>query len=99
MSAALAVRSGLPEMTPQALLEACKEHDGYETPELNDTLYLHFKGFRRIENLHPYTGLKSLWLESNGLTQVWHACAVHRCVLAGVWAWHGWRSAGFTAAA
>lgn len=33
----------LPRMTPKRLLAACIEHDGYETPELNDKLYLHFK--------------------------------------------------------
>jgi dynein assembly factor 1 len=61
---------GLPEMTPAALLAASKEHDGYETPDLNETLYLHFKGFRAIKNLEPYSNLKSLWLESNGITEV-----------------------------
>ena len=40
-----------PEMTPELLLQACVENDGYETPELNDNMYLHFKGFQRISNL------------------------------------------------
>ncbi|KAH8060827.1 hypothetical protein JL721_9049 [Aureococcus anophagefferens] len=61
---------GLPRMTKELLLASCLENDGYETPELNDNLYLHFKGFQRIENLEPYTGLKGLWLEANGLCQV-----------------------------
>ena len=61
---------GLPRMTKELLLASCLENDGYETPELNDNLYLHFKGFQRIENLEPYTGLKGLWLEANGLCRV-----------------------------
>lgn len=58
---------GLPVMNSASLRAAAIEHDGYETPELNDRLYLHFKGFKKIENLEPYTGLKALWLESNGI--------------------------------
>jgi dynein assembly factor 1 len=57
-------------MTPDRLLLACKEHGGYTQPELNDCLYLHFVGYRKIENLEPYTALKGLWLESNGLTSL-----------------------------
>ena len=57
-----------PEMTPALLQQLAVQNGGYETPELNDTLYLHFKGFRCIKNLEPYTGLKSLWLDSNGFT-------------------------------
>lgn len=57
-------------MNAATLRAACIEHDGYETPELNDRLYLHFKGFKKIENLEPYTGLKALWLESNGIGKI-----------------------------
>ena len=61
---------GLPEMTPDAIKEACLNNDGYEVPELNDKLYLHFKGYQRIENLDDYTGCKGLFLESNGPTKI-----------------------------
>lgn len=61
---------GVPVMTPDRIKLACIEADGFETPELNDKLYLHFGGFRRIENLEPYTGVTALWLGGNGLTRI-----------------------------
>jgi len=54
-------------MTPEAVKDACLKHNGFETPSLNSSLYLHFKGFPRVENLEPYTEAKALWLESNGM--------------------------------
>lgn len=42
----------------------------YSTPELNDCLYLHYKGFESIANLEPYTGLKVLYLEGNSLKEI-----------------------------
>lgn len=57
-------------MTREVLVKAATDNQGYETPHLNDQLFLHFKGFRRIENLEPYSELKALWLESNGLLQI-----------------------------
>lgn len=42
----------------------------YCTKELNDKLYLHFKGFHRIENLEPFTGLKVIYLESNAVEKI-----------------------------
>ena len=60
----------LPTMTKEELVSVALEHGGYSTPSLNDTLYLHFKGYRRIENLEEYIGLKSLWLHSNGFGKI-----------------------------
>jgi len=48
-----------------------KEHRlYYGTPELNDALYLHYKGFRKIENLDEFTGLKVLYFEGNGVSDI-----------------------------
>lgn len=59
--------NGLPEMTAEEIRQSCRENEGYETPELNDKLYLHFRGFKQIQNLEPYTNCKAIWLDSNGL--------------------------------
>ena len=72
------------EMTAKWLKAHCKENGGYGTPELNDKLYLHFQGFDRIQNLGAYTGLKSLFLEGNGLEDLegLSACVELRCLFA-----------------
>ena len=58
------------EMTKKALLDICKKLELYRTPELNDKLFLHYKGFRNVRNLEEYTGLKCLYLEGNGLNKI-----------------------------
>ncbi|GMF46945.1 unnamed protein product [Phytophthora fragariaefolia] len=60
----------VPVMDAETLRELCLDNDGYETPELNDSLYAHFRGFQRIEGLEAYYNLKALWLESNGLSKI-----------------------------
>ena len=58
------------EMNLKTLKKLCKDHGLYTTPAINDKLYLHYKGFPKIQNLEEYTGLKALWLEGNGLTKI-----------------------------
>lgn len=57
-------------MTKPLLKKLCKDNGLYGTPSVNDKLYLHYKGFRRIENLEEYTGVKAIWLEGNGLPKI-----------------------------
>mmetsp|Transcript_6087 Transcript_6087/g.21344 ORF Transcript_6087/g.21344 Transcript_6087/m.21344 type:complete len:376 (-) Transcript_6087:1763-2890(-) len=55
------------QMTPEIIRQCCVENNGYRNPVLNEQLYLHFKGFWKVENLEPYTALKSVFLEGNAL--------------------------------
>ncbi|RHY77105.1 hypothetical protein DYB30_014191, partial [Aphanomyces astaci] len=68
----------LPVMDRETLVQLCVDNDGYETPDLNDNLFAHFKGFQKIEGLEPFFNLKALWLESNGLSVIENIdCLVH----------------------
>ena len=70
--------------TPKLLQQICRSLDLYQTPELNDKLYLHYKGFTHIAHLEPYTGLKVLYLEGNALTSLEGLSGQHslRCLYA-----------------
>ena len=55
----------------------CERDDLYTYPELNEKLYLHYKGslfadlgFYRIAGLKPYTNLCALWLNNNGILKI-----------------------------
>ncbi|KAJ9461330.1 Leucine-rich repeat-containing protein ODA7 [Diplonema papillatum] len=56
------------EMTLAAVEKCIKEHDGYLQPLLNDQLYLHCRGFIRIDPvISRYTNVKALWLQQNAI--------------------------------
>lgn len=57
-------------MDPKQLRKDCQKNGQYSTPHLNDKLYLHYKGYSKIENLEEYTGVKAMFLEGNGLTKI-----------------------------
>jgi hypothetical protein len=57
-------------LTEKYLKDLCEENQQYLTPKLNTCLYLHYKGFTKIESLEKYTGLACLWLESNGINKI-----------------------------
>lgn len=59
-----------PVMTRKEIAKAALEQGGYSTPRLNDKLYLHYKGYKRIENLDEYVELKALFLDSNGFSKI-----------------------------
>jgi dynein assembly factor 1 len=42
----------------------------YRTEELNDKLYIHYKGWRELQNLEGWTGLKTLYGECNAFSYI-----------------------------
>jgi dynein assembly factor 1, axonemal len=57
-------------MDKKEMKRDCVKNGQYTTPHLNDKLYLHYKGYSKIENLEEYTGVKALFLEGNGLSKI-----------------------------
>jgi len=62
--------SDVPTMNAATLKKICRDHDLYSTAELNDKLYVHYKGFKKIEGLDEFKGLKVIYLEGNGFTTI-----------------------------
>lgn len=57
-------------ITERFLKELCEENGQYATPALNDALYLHYKGFRKLENLESFRNVRAIWLECNGILKI-----------------------------
>lgn len=57
-------------MTKKAIVDTCMKHGLYVVPELNDVLYLHFKGFSKICELDEYINVKTLWLNNNAISTI-----------------------------
>jgi len=57
-------------ITTKALKKLIKDQKLYNSPSLNDKLYLHYHGFAKIEGLEEWTGLRALWLEGNGFHKI-----------------------------
>lgn len=70
------------EMTPKELKLICRKLNLYSTPFVNDVLYAHYKGFKKIDALQEYTGLKVLYLEGNGFDKIegLEKCKILRCL-------------------
>ena len=48
----------------------CYYNGGYDSAKLNVNLYLHFQGFRKIQNLENFTNLQVLYLENNSISKI-----------------------------
>ncbi|KAK2944983.1 putative outer arm dynein light chain 1 [Blattamonas nauphoetae] len=74
--------SGPPRMTAFTIKQLCVKHNLYQTIYLNEKLYLHYQGFRKIENLDGMTELKALWLQGNCISKIENleVCSQVRCL-------------------
>ncbi|CDJ50029.1 leucine rich repeat protein, putative [Eimeria brunetti] len=57
-------------MTKKIIRKICQETGLYQRPDLNTKLYLHRRGFKKIENLDEYTEVQALWLGGNGIRRL-----------------------------
>ncbi|OEH78622.1 leucine rich repeat-containing protein [Cyclospora cayetanensis] len=57
-------------MTKEAIQKICHDTGLYHQPALNEKLYLHRQGFKKIENLDEYTEVRALWLGGNGIRRL-----------------------------
>lgn len=59
-------------MTFKTVKHYCEKDSLYASPELNDKLYLHYKGFLKIipETLALYQNVVALWLGNNCITRI-----------------------------
>lgn len=78
-------REDATQMTKQMIRKICQESGLYQRPELNTKLYLHRRGFKKIENLEEYTEVQALWLGGNGIRRLenLHPLSKLKCLFLG----------------
>ena len=61
-----------PKLTDQTLLKILDSDRRlyYRTKDLNDKLFIHYGGYRKLENLEAFTGLKVLYGECNAFSKI-----------------------------
>ena len=62
--------NGFRIITEDFCKKLCYYNGGYDSPKLNVNLYLHFQGFRKIQNLDNFTNLQVLYLENNSINKI-----------------------------
>ena len=62
--------NGFRIITEDFCKKLCYYNGGYDSPKLNVNLYLHFQGFRKIQNLDNFVNLQVLYLENNSLNKI-----------------------------
>ena len=62
--------NGIRIITEKFCCKLCYYNGGYDSPKLNVNLYLHFQGFRKIQNLDSFTNLQVLYLENNSINKI-----------------------------
>ena len=62
--------NGFHIITEDFCKKLCYYNGGYDSPKLNVNLYLHFQGFRKIQNLDNFTNLQVLYLENNSINKI-----------------------------
>ena len=62
--------NGINIITEEFCRKLCNYNGGYNFPALNMNLYLHFHGFRKIQNLDNFVNLQVLYLENNSINKI-----------------------------
>ena len=62
--------NGFRIITEDFCKKLCYYNGGYDSPKLNVNLYLHFQGFKKIQNLDNFTNLQVLYLENNSINKI-----------------------------
>ena len=57
-------------MTLKTIKYFCLKENLYDTPDLNEKLYLQYKGFKHIDGLGNYPNLVAVWLNNNSIVKI-----------------------------